>query len=252
MILWIRIKDNTAHSLILVLAGTTEYIAAGDSQAFVPFPTEIRRDFDLQWKTASNLSYLLLQLGSKGREASLTEKGATEATSCPKGGNMWRHWYGLTQAWGSITYDRILGQFLPRSREEGCQQNLTESSVKEKTRVYHEGNLAVEEYTYGITWRGIRPYGHLAQYRGWPETRRANTSTGPGIRLLHPVWLPGVLGGFHQGSPSGELNWRRKRRSYPRVRGNGAASVTPASSPVLPAHYLLPNTWEETGSTRRL
>ncbi len=29
---------------------------------------------------------------------------------------------------------------------------------------------------------------------------------------------------------SGELNWRRKRRSYPRVRGNGAASVTPASS----------------------
>ncbi len=42
--------------------------------------------------------------------------------------------------------------------------------------------------------------------------------------------MPGVLGGFHQGSPSGELNWGRKRRSYPRVRGNGAASVTPASS----------------------
>ncbi len=29
----------------------------------------------------------------------------------------------------------------------------------------------MEEYTYGITRRGIRPYGHLAQYRGWPETR---------------------------------------------------------------------------------
>ncbi len=41
----------------------------------------------------------------------------------------------------------------------------------------------------------------------------------------------------------GELNWRRKRRSYPRVRGNGAASVTP---------IYLPNKWEETGSTRRL
>ncbi len=39
-----------------------------------------------------------------------------------------------------------------------------------------------------------------------------------------------MLGGFHQGSPSGELNWGRKRRSYPRVRGNGAASVTPSSS----------------------
>lgn len=39
-----------------------------------------------------------------------------------------------------------------------------------------------------------------------------------------------MLGGFYQGSPSGELNWGRKRCSYPRVRGNGAASVTPASS----------------------
>ncbi len=28
----------------------------------------------------------------------------------------------------------------------------------------------------------------------------------------------------------GELNWRRKRHSYPRVRGNGAASVKLASS----------------------
>ncbi len=39
-----------------------------------------------------------------------------------------------------------------------------------------------------------------------------------------------MLGGFYQGSPSRELNWERKRRSYPRVRGNGTASVTPASS----------------------
>ncbi len=65
----------------------------------------------------------------------------------------------------------ILGQILSRCREEGCQQNLTESSVKEKTQVYHEENLTVEEYTYGITRRGIRPYGHLAQYTGRPETR---------------------------------------------------------------------------------
>ncbi len=47
-----------------------------------------------------------------------------------------------------------------------------------------------------------------------------------------------MLGGFHQGSPSGELNWGRKRHSYPRVKGNGAASVTPASSsrPLLTQH----------------
>ncbi len=207
----------------MVPAETTEYITAGDSQAAVPFPTSIRRDFYLQWKMASSLSYLLLQLGSNSRKSSLPEKGATEATSYPKGGNMWRHWYGLTQAWGSTTCDWTLGQILPRCREEGCQQDLTESSVKEKTQVYqvyHEGNLTVEEYKYGITRRGIRPYGHLAHYRGWPETRASITSTGPGVRLLRPVYLPGVLGGFHQGSPC----------SYPRVRGNGATSETLASS----------------------
>ncbi len=38
----------SANSLTLVPTGTIEYIAAGDSQAAVPFPTEIGRDFDLQ------------------------------------------------------------------------------------------------------------------------------------------------------------------------------------------------------------
>ncbi len=38
----------SVNSLTLVPTGTTEYIAAGDSQAAVPFPTEIGRDFDLQ------------------------------------------------------------------------------------------------------------------------------------------------------------------------------------------------------------
>ncbi len=39
-------------------------------------------------KDASILSYLLLQLGSNDGEASLPEKGATDATSCPKVGNV--------------------------------------------------------------------------------------------------------------------------------------------------------------------
>ncbi len=38
----------STKSLTLVPTGTTEYIAAGDSQAAVPFPTEIGRDSDLQ------------------------------------------------------------------------------------------------------------------------------------------------------------------------------------------------------------
>ncbi len=56
----------SANSLTLVPTGTTEYIAAGDSQAAVPFPTEILRDCDLQWKMDSDLSYLLLQLAITG------------------------------------------------------------------------------------------------------------------------------------------------------------------------------------------
>ncbi len=160
----------SANSLTLVPTGTTEYIAAGDSQAAVPFPTEIRRDFDLQWKMASGLSYLLLQLAVTAGKRAFPEKGATEATSCPKG-NMWRYWYGLTQAWGSTTYDWALGQILPRCREEVLPAEPDRELCQEKTQVYHEGKLNVEEYTYGITQRGIRPYGHLAQYRGWPENR---------------------------------------------------------------------------------
>ncbi len=131
----------SANSLTLVPAGTTEYITAGDSQTAVPFPTEIGRNFDHQWKIHSSLSYLFLQLGSNDREASLPEKSATEATSCPKGGNMWKHWYGLTQAWGSTTYDWTLGQTLPRCMEENYQQSLTESSVKGRQAFTMRENL---------------------------------------------------------------------------------------------------------------
>ncbi len=69
----------SSNLLTLVNAGTTEYIAAGDSQAVVPFPTEIRRDFDLSERRIQVFPICC------------PEKGATEATSCPKGGNMWRH-----------------------------------------------------------------------------------------------------------------------------------------------------------------
>ncbi len=80
----------SANSLTLVPARTTEYIAAGDSQATVPFPRS-RKGFRPSMKDVSRLSYLLLQLGSNDGEASLREKGTTEATSCPKGDTMWRH-----------------------------------------------------------------------------------------------------------------------------------------------------------------
>ncbi len=82
------------NSLNLVPAGTTEYIAAGDSQATVPFPTEIRRDFDLQWKTAGKRAFR--------RRALRRPHPARREVTCGD-------WYGLTQAWGSTTYDWIFG-----------------------------------------------------------------------------------------------------------------------------------------------
>ncbi len=39
--------------------------------AIIPFPTEIGRDVDLQWKIDLSLSYLLLQFGSNDRDVSL-------------------------------------------------------------------------------------------------------------------------------------------------------------------------------------
>ncbi len=121
---------------------------------------------------------------------------------------------------------------------------------QEKTQVYSEGNLTIEEYTYGITRRGIRPYGHLAQYRGWPETRASKHQNWAWRQTAPPSLTAGVLGGFHQGSPSGELNWGRKKGA--RIPGWGGMMQQAWHRPVLPAHYLLPNTREETGSTRRL
>ncbi len=155
----------------LVPTGTTEYIAAGDSLAAVPFPTEIGRDFDLQWKTASGLSYLLLQLpvtaGKRAfrRRALRSPHPARREVTCGYTDMDWPRLGAVLHTTG------LWGRSYLGVGRRCCQQNQTESSVKEKTRVYHEGNLTVEEYTYGITQRGIRPYGHLAQYRGWPETQ---------------------------------------------------------------------------------
>ncbi len=138
----------SANLLTLMPTGTTEYIAAGDSQAAVPFPTEIGRDFDLQWKTASGLSYLLLQLAVMAGKRAFRRRAVG------------RHWYGLAQAWGSTTYDWTLGQILPRSREEGCQQNLTEALSKRR---------------HGFTVRENLPWKNT--HMGLPEVESGHTDT---------------------------------------------------------------------------
>ncbi len=82
-----------------------------------------------------------------------------------------------------------------------------------------------------ITRCGIRPYGHLAQYRGLTgELGELTPVLGLASDCSTQSDCRGCLEKLHQGSPSRELNWRRKRHSYPRVKGNGAACVTLASS----------------------
>ncbi len=71
----------------------------------------------------------------------------------------------------------------------------------------YRGRIHIWDYPKGN--QAIRTPSPVQGLTGDPG--RSNTSTGPGVRLLHPVWLPGVLGGFLQGSPSGELNWGRKK-----------------------------------------
>ncbi len=78
----------------------------------------------------------------------------------------------------------------------------------------------MEEYTYGITRRGIRPHGHLAQYRGWPETRYwAWRQTAPPSLTAGGAWRipPGfTVRGTELGEKKtlvspGEGEWRSKR-----------------------------------------
>ncbi len=123
----------SANSLTLVPTGTTEYIAAGDSQAAVPFPTEIRRDFGLQWKMASGLSYLLLQLAVTAGKRAFRRRALRrphparrEEVTC---GDTDMDWPRL----GEVLHTTGCRSYLGVGRR-CCQQNQTESSVKRRHR----------------------------------------------------------------------------------------------------------------------
>ncbi len=61
---------------------------------------------------------------------------------------------------GSTTYDWTLGQILSRSREEGCQQNLTE---------------ALSQGRHGFTMRETLPWKNT--HMGLPEGESGHTDT---------------------------------------------------------------------------
>ncbi len=181
-----------------------------------------------------------------GREASLPEKGAMEATSCPKGGNMWRHWYGLAQAWGSTTYDWTLGQILPRSR----------AASKTWQKLCHREDT-------GLPWG--KPYRGRIHIWDYPKGNQAIRTPSPVQGLTgDPGKLTPVLGLASDCSAQSDFrgcledstrvhrpgNWTGGEKGA-RIPGWGGMAQQAWHRPVLPAHYL-PNTRKETGSARRL
>ncbi len=91
-----------------------------------------------------------------------------------------------------------------------------------KTRAHREGSRTVEEYTCGITPRGITTHGHLAQHKGWPwaNTRVLDLASGAPPRLTARVREE-----LQQGSPWGTELRSNKSARIRSVEGNGAASV---------------------------
>ncbi len=76
----------------------------------------------------------------------------------------------------------------------------------------------------------------LTQYWAWRQTAPPSLTAGGAWRNSTRVHRPGNWTGGEKGA---------------RIPGWGGMAQQAWHRPVLPAHYL-PNTWEETGSTRRL
>ncbi len=199
----------SANSLTLVPAGTTEYIAAGDSQAAVPYP-RVGRDFDLQWKMLHVFPVccysLAVTTGKRAfrRRALRRPHPARREVPCGDTDMDWPRPGAVlhtTGSWGR-SYLGVGRRDASRAWQRALSKGRHGFTVREtlpwkNTRMgLPEGNQAIR--TPSRTGADRRP-------------GRASTSTGPGVRLLRPVWLPGVLEELHQGSPSGELNWRRKQ-----------------------------------------
>ncbi len=160
----------SANSLTLVPAGTTEYIAAGDSQAAVPLPRS-RKGFRPSMKDASRLSCLLLQLGSNDGEASLRRRAlrrphpARREVPCGDTDMDWPRPGAVlhtTGPWGR-SYLGVGRRAASRAWQRALSKGRQGFTVRE--------TLPWTNTLYGITRRESKPYGHLAEYRGWPETR---------------------------------------------------------------------------------
>ncbi len=198
------------------------------SQDAVPFPMEIGRDFDLQWKMASGLSYLLLQLpvtaGKRAFRRRVLRRPHPARREVTCGDMDWPRLGAVlntTGLWGR-SYLGVGRRAASRTWQKLCQREDT-----------------------GLPWG--KPYCGRIHIRDYPKGNQAIQTPSPVQGLTgDPGELTPVLGLASDCSAQSDCrvcledstrvhhpgNWTggEKRRLYPQVRGNGAASVTPASS----------------------
>ncbi len=200
----------SANSLTLVPVGTTEYIAAGDSQAAVPYPS-VRRDFDLQWKMLHIFPVccysLAVTTGKRAfrRRALRRPHPARREVPCGDTDMDWPRPGAVlhtTGPWGR-SYLGVGRRAASRAWQRALSKGRHGFTVRE--------NLPWKNTRMGLPEGNQKPYGHLAEYRGWPETRASKHKYWAWRQTAPPSLTAGGAGGLHQGSPSGELNWRRKQ-----------------------------------------
>ncbi len=239
---------SSANSLTLVPAGTTEYIAAGYSQAAVPFPQK-----------------------SEGISTFSERRLQVFPICC----------YSLAVTAGKRAFRRrALRRPHPARREVTCGDTDMDwprlGAVLHTTGFWGRSYLGVGRRAASRTWQKLchredtgLPWGkpYCGRIHIWdnPKENQAKWTPSPVQGLTGDLGeLTPVLGLASDCSAQSDCrgcledstrvhypgNWTggETRRSYPRVRGNGAASMTPASSS---RSLRLPNTQEETGSTQR-
>ncbi len=219
----------SANLLTLVPAGTTEYIAAGDSQAAVPYP-RVGRDFDLQWKMLHVFPVccysLAVTTGKRAfrRRALRRPHPARREVPCGDTDMDWPRPGAVlhtTGSWGR-SYLGVGRRAASRAWQRALSKGRHGFTVREtlpwkNTRMgLPEGNQAIRtpSRVQGLTGDP----GEQAQVLGLASDCSAQSDCRGCWRNSTRVRRLG--------------NWTggENRRSYPRVRGNGAASVTPASS----------------------
>ncbi len=239
---------SSANSLTLVPTGTTEYIAAGDSQAAVPFPTESEGISTFSERQLQVFPICCLQLvvtaGKRAfqRRALRRPHPAWREVTCGDTDMDWPRLGAVlhtTGLWGR-SYLGVGRRAASRTWQKLCHREDTGLPWGKPYR----GRIHIWDYPKGN--QAIRPPspvqgltgdpGELTPVLGLASDCSAQSDCRGCLEDSTRVHRPGNWTGGEKGA---------------RIPGWGGMAQQAWHRPVLPVNYL-PNTREETGSTRRL